>query len=108
MFDCSVFHGLLLISTALASSLNSHRYDVEQRATVPDNTEAFVQSLKLSPSQAQDLMVQASSGPTVFKQVRIACLAAQYSLGSNSVESKPVNQALEDANWSVVPAVLNS
>lgn len=108
MFDSSIIYGLLLISTALASSLNPHRYEIQQRATVPDNTEAFVQSLKLPPSQAQDLMVQASSGPTVFKQVRIACLAARYSLGSNSVESKPVNQALEDANWSVVPAILNS
>ena len=109
MFDCAVIWGLLLSSTAWAASSDSHRYDVQQRATVQDDTDAFVQSLKLAPSQAQDLMIQAKSGPPGFKQVRLACLASRYALGSNSVESNPANNlVLEDANWSVVSAVLNS
>lgn len=109
MFDSSVIYGLLLISTALAASLDARRYDIQHRATVPDDTQAFVQSLNLPSSQAQDLMVLAKNGPPVSKRVRLACLAARYSLGSASVESQPGNNlALEDANWSVVPAVLKS
>lgn len=109
MFDSSVIYGLLLISTALAASLDSHRYDIQHRATVPDDTEAFVQSLKLAPSQAQNLIVQAKSGPPVLRKVALACLASRYALGSNSVESQPGNNlVLEDANWSVIPAILNS
>ncbi|KAL8733402.1 MAG: hypothetical protein Q9181_003610 [Wetmoreana brouardii] len=107
MFPCPVTCCLLCFAIAITIAAASHlsRFGIEQRVTMQDNTEAFVQSLDLAPSQAQDLIsdlkgAQASNDRTLSGQVRLACTAAKAALGPESVEIEPVSQDLVDAHWS--------
>ncbi|KAL8727256.1 MAG: hypothetical protein Q9181_005777 [Wetmoreana brouardii] len=105
MFPCPVTCCLLCFAIAITIAAASYlsRFGIEQRVTMQDNTEAFVQSLDLAPSQAQDLITdlkgaQASNDRTLSGQVRLVCTAAEAALGPESIEIEPVSQALVDAN----------
>lgn len=73
-----------------------------------DKIQSFLHSLQLVPSQHTDLITRLESaqngnGSTIFSDIGLACHVAQVSLGSGSVEAKPVNQTEADLNWSVIP-----
>ena len=73
-----------------------------------DKVQTFVLSLQLVPSQHEELITQLEdaqndNGTTTASKIQLACQVARASLGSGSVETKPVNHSEVDANWSVIP-----
>ena len=79
-------------ASAASGSLILARNDVTELSN-------FAQTLGLSETQIQSLEVKYSQATTRSTIVEVACLAAQLCLGTDQVDTTPVNQTIVEENW---------
>lgn len=74
---------------------------------MPESFEIFVESLGLRPAEAANLEAELAR-ESQTNATSPVCIVAQRILGSEVVDTAPLNQTAVDANWCVRPSIHTS